>query len=66
VKIGDAGDRNFRLRPQPYFALLLSSNQRHPEWLPWLQNHYVQNETGFVHICRTDLAGAREVPVREA
>jgi len=27
----------------------------------WLNNHYLQNETGFVHICRTDLAGAREV-----
>ena len=27
----------------------------------WLKNHYLQNETGFVHICRADLAGAREV-----
>ena len=27
----------------------------------WLQQHYLQNETGFVHICRADLAGAREV-----
>ena len=27
----------------------------------WLQHHYLQNETGFVHICRADLAGAREV-----
>jgi homoserine kinase len=27
----------------------------------WLENHYLQNETGFVHICRADLAGAREV-----
>ncbi len=27
----------------------------------WLQQHYLQNETGFVHICRVDLAGAREV-----
>lgn len=32
----------------------------------WLQQHYVQNETGFVHICRADLAGAREVPQRGA
>jgi len=27
----------------------------------WLKDHYLQNETGFVHICRADLAGAREV-----
>lgn len=27
----------------------------------WLQQHYLQNESGFVHICRIDLAGAREV-----
>ena len=27
----------------------------------WLRQHYVKNEAGFVHICRADLAGAREV-----
>lgn len=27
----------------------------------WLERHYLQNETGFVHICRADLAGARKV-----
>jgi len=27
----------------------------------YLQQNYVQNESGFVHICRVDLAGAREV-----
>ncbi|MBC8944943.1 homoserine kinase [Xenorhabdus indica] len=27
----------------------------------WLQQHYVQNDEGFVHICRLDLAGARQV-----
>jgi len=27
----------------------------------WLKHHYLQNDTGFVHICRADLAGAREV-----
>lgn len=27
----------------------------------WLGDHYLQNESGFVHICRADLAGAREV-----
>lgn len=32
----------------------------------WLKKHYVQNETGFTHICRADLAGAREVPLRAA
>ncbi|MGA9572757.1 MAG: homoserine kinase [Lysobacterales bacterium] len=27
----------------------------------WLKGHYLQNDAGFVHICRADLAGAREV-----
>jgi len=27
----------------------------------WLQGHYLRNEAGFVHICRADLAGAREI-----
>jgi homoserine kinase len=27
----------------------------------WLKQNYLQNENGFVHICRADLAGAREV-----
>jgi homoserine kinase len=27
----------------------------------WLRQNYLQNESGFVHICRADLAGAREV-----
>ena len=27
----------------------------------WLQDNYLQNEDGFVHICRVDLAGARKV-----
>jgi homoserine kinase len=27
----------------------------------WLRQNYLQNETGFVHICRADLAGARRV-----
>lgn len=27
----------------------------------WLQHNYLLNESGFVHICRADLAGAREV-----
>jgi homoserine kinase len=27
----------------------------------WLQQNYLQNESGFVKICRADLAGAREV-----
>jgi len=31
----------------------------------WLRQHYVQNDDGFVHICRADLAGAREVSRRE-
>ena len=25
----------------------------------WLQQHYLQNDEGFVHICRLDTAGAR-------
>jgi homoserine kinase len=27
----------------------------------WLSRHYLQNEDGFVHICRADLVGARVV-----
>ncbi|MCP4049042.1 MAG: homoserine kinase [Gammaproteobacteria bacterium] len=27
----------------------------------WLETHYLKNESGFVHICRADLAGARKV-----
>lgn len=27
----------------------------------WLQQNYLQNESGFVHICRADLAGARKI-----
>lgn len=27
----------------------------------WLKQNYMQNESGFVHICRADLAGARVV-----
>jgi len=27
----------------------------------WLRDNYVKNESGFVHICRADLAGARVV-----
>nr|WP_217471666.1 homoserine kinase [Photorhabdus akhurstii] len=31
------------------------------EMVEWLQQHYVQNDEGFVHICRLDLAGARQI-----
>lgn len=27
----------------------------------WLEKNYVQNEEGFVHICRLDTAGARQL-----
>jgi homoserine kinase len=27
----------------------------------WLEENYLQNEQGFVHVCRADLAGARKV-----
>ncbi|PLL07766.1 homoserine kinase, partial [Klebsiella pneumoniae] len=27
----------------------------------WLGAHYLQNQEGFVHICRLDTAGARVV-----
>ncbi len=27
----------------------------------WLHQHYLQNADGFVHICRADLAGARQI-----
>jgi homoserine kinase len=31
----------------------------------WLRQNYVQNDSGFVHICRADLAGAREITPRD-
>ena len=31
----------------------------------WLRENYIQNNTGFVHICRADLAGAREIAPRK-
>jgi homoserine kinase len=31
------------------------------ETAAWLAGNYLQNESGFVHICRADLAGARKV-----
>jgi homoserine kinase len=27
----------------------------------WLQQNYLQTDSGFVHVCRADLAGARKV-----
>lgn len=27
----------------------------------WLQNHYIQNNEGFVHICKIDMQGARRI-----
>ncbi|WP_392566554.1 homoserine kinase [Utexia brackfieldae] len=27
----------------------------------WLQSHYVQNSEGFVHICKIDMQGARQI-----
>jgi homoserine kinase len=27
----------------------------------WLSQHYLQNDEGFVHICRLDTAGARQL-----
>lgn len=27
----------------------------------WLRRHYLQNDSGFVHVCRADLAGARVI-----
>lgn len=27
----------------------------------WMKQNYCQNETGFVHVCRADMAGARQI-----
>lgn len=31
------------------------------EMMQYLQQHYIQNDEGFVHICRLDMAGARTI-----
>ncbi|HHR6079818.1 TPA: homoserine kinase [Providencia alcalifaciens] len=31
------------------------------EMVQYLQQHYIQNDEGFVHICRLDMAGARTI-----
>lgn len=31
------------------------------EMVQYLQQHYIQNDEGFVHICRLDMAGARAI-----
>ena len=33
--------------------------RRRSAWPDWLGQHYLQNQEGFVHICRLDTAGAR-------
>lgn len=45
----------------PTIFSIVDDSQAAQEVAGWLENHYLQNETGFVHICRADLAGAREV-----
>ena len=45
----------------PTVFSIVDDSQTAEEVAIWLKNNYLQNETGFVHICRADLAGAREV-----
>lgn len=52
-----AGLRHFRFRPD---AVRRLQRRRHrATHTAWLQQHYLQNDEGFVHICRLDTAGAR-------
>lgn len=45
----------------PTIFCIVDDNRTAEAAADWLQAHYLQNEAGFVHVCRADLAGAREV-----
>jgi len=45
----------------PTIFCIVDDNRTAEAVAEWLQGHYLQNEAGFVHVCRADLAGAREV-----
>ena len=49
----------------PTVFCIVDDSNRAKAAAAWLQENYVQNETGFVHICRADMAGAREVPYKD-
>lgn len=45
----------------PTIFSIVDDSQVAVEVSRWLEQHYLQNEEGFVRVCRADLAGAREV-----
>ena len=48
----------------PTIFCIVDDSNRAKMAADWLKTHYEKNETGFTHICRADLAGAREVPTK--
>ena len=45
----------------PTIFCIVDDNRTAVAAADWLKTHYLKNEAGFVHVCRADLAGAREV-----
>jgi len=45
----------------PTIFCIVDDNRTAEAAADWLRDHYLQNQAGFVHVCRADLAGAREV-----
>ncbi len=45
----------------PTIFCLADDGQVVQKMVDWLQQHYIKSDNGFVHVCRIDLAGAREV-----
>jgi homoserine kinase len=52
VGISGSGPTVFALVDDPAVAEAVAS---------WLGDNYIRNDTGFVHVCRADLGGARSV-----
>ena len=50
--ISGSGPTIFSIAPDLQTAIKLST---------YLENHYLQNNEGFVHVCRVDNEGAREI-----
>jgi homoserine kinase len=45
----------------PTIFCIVDDNRTAEAVADWLQANYLRNDAGFVHVCRADLAGAREI-----
>ncbi|WP_258576542.1 homoserine kinase [Candidatus Pantoea persica] len=45
----------------PTFFAVCNQMETVQRMADWLRQHYLQNDEGFVHICRIDMAGARKL-----